>query len=174
MRADRARNPTLTVGYRARFAGWRRAVPLVLPLLLTACQQQQQEPEVTAPPPPAVRHDTEALAATFPALGAPVSASWIAWDNTGTRTESSTLQLEWIDAVVQVTPATMNSLVTQYESEDSGHRPAVQKVLESALPPGPFRTGVELNMVFGAERRSTRVFLDPPRDTVVLQSSLAS
>ncbi len=148
-------------------------MPLAILLSLTACQQQQQEPEATAPPPPVVRHDTQPLAATFPALGAPVSASWIAWNNNGTSAESSKLQLEWIDAVVQVTPATMNTLVTQYESEDTGQRPAVQKVLESALPPGPFRTGVELNMAFDAERRSTRVLLDPQRDTVVLQSSLA-
>ena len=142
-------------------------------LSLTACQQQQQqEPDVTAPP-PVVRHDIEPLARTFPALGTPESASWIAWDNTGTSAESSRLKLRWIDAVVQVAPETMDSLVKQHESEVTTKRPAVQKVLESDLPPGPFRTGVELNMAFGAERRSTRVFLDPQRDTVVLQSSLA-
>ncbi len=170
----RARNPTATVGFRARFISWRNAVPLTVLLSLTACQhQQQQESKDTAPPPPVVRHDIEPLAATFPALGAPVSASWISWDDARVGAESSALQLEWIDAVVQVTPATMNTLVTQHESKDVGQRPAVQQVLESALPSGPFRTGVELNMAFGAERRSTRVFLDPPRDTVVLQSSLA-
>ena len=75
------------------------------------------------------------------------------------------------DAVVQVTPATMNVLLTQHESDDTKLRPAVQKVLEPDLPPGPFRTGVELNILFGADRRTSRVFLDPPRNTVVLQSS---
>ncbi len=50
----------------------------------------------------------------------------------------------------------------------------MQKVLEPDVPPGPFLTGIELNIAFGGgDRRSTRVFLDPPRDTVVLQSSLA-
>ncbi len=149
---------------------WRNAVALGILLSLTACQQQQQqqEPDVTAPP-PVVRHDIEPLARTFPALGIPVSASWIAWGNAA---EVSNLKLRWIDAVVQVAPETMDSLVKQHESEVTTQRPAVQKVLESHLPPGPFRTGVELNMAFGAERRSTRVFLDPQRDAVVLQSSL--
>ncbi|MGB0970135.1 MAG: hypothetical protein ACPGVG_04125 [Mycobacterium sp.] len=149
---------------------WRTAVTLGILLSLTACQQQQlQEPDVTAPP-PVVRHDIEPLERTFPALGIPESASWIAWGNAA---EASQLKLRWIDAVVQVAPETMDSLVQQHESEVTMQRPAVQKVLEPDVPPGPFRTGVELNMAFGAERRSTRVFLDPPRDTVVLQSSLA-
>ncbi|MDZ4264646.1 MAG: hypothetical protein U1D00_02920, partial [Mycobacterium sp.] len=105
--------------------------------------------------------------------GTPVAASWITWDNNRTGSETSRLKLNWIDAVVQVTPATMEVLVTEHESEESGRRPAVQKVLEPELPPGPFLTGVELNIAFGGDRRSTRVFLDPPRNTVVLQSSLA-
>ncbi|MCB0949543.1 MAG: hypothetical protein KDB44_09750 [Mycobacterium sp.] len=159
---NRARNTTHTVGLRARF--------VMIGVLLTACQQHQQEPEPTAPPPPAVRHDTAALTETFPPLGDPVSASWITW---GHAAPQSKLQLQWIDAVVQVAPETMDKLVTQHESKETKLRPAVQKVLEPDLPPGPFRTGVELNMAFGAEGRSTRVFLDPPRDTVVLQSSLA-
>ncbi|MDZ4268531.1 MAG: hypothetical protein U1D00_23045 [Mycobacterium sp.] len=102
-----------------------------------------------------------------------MAASWITWDNNRTGSETSRLKLNWIDAVVQVTPATMEVLVAEHESEDVGHRPAVQKVLEPELPPGPFLTGVELHIAFGGDRRSTRVFLDPPRDTVVLQSSLA-
>lgn len=153
------------------------AATLGLALALTACQgQPSEEPDVTASESvaasaPEVRHDTEELARTFPALGAPVSASWIVWNNSSD--ESSKLKLEWIDAVVQVTPETMNELVERGNPEDLGHRPAVQKVLEADLPPGPFLTGVELNMRFGAVRRSTRVFLDPPRDAVVLQSSIA-
>lgn len=168
-RSNRARTTTATVAVRARFVA---AAALVL--VVSACQSPQQEPAASsAPPAPQVRHDTEELARTFPALGAPVSASWIQWDNTATSPENSRLKLQWIDAVVKVTPDTMEELVTQHESEESGSRPAVQKVLEPELPPGPFLTGVELNMVFGAERRSTRVFLDPPQGEVVLQSSIA-
>ena len=164
-RVNRARKPAVMVGLRARVA-------LAILLMLTACQGQQQEPAVTSSPPVlVVRHDVADLVRTFPALGAPVSAAWISWDNTGAEFEPSTLTLQWIDAVVQVTPATMNVLLTQHESDDTKLRPAVQKVLEPDLPPGPFRTGVELNMLFGADRRSSRVFLDPPRNTVVLQSS---
>ena len=148
-------------------------------LALTSCQGQPASEEaatdtsVTATrPAPEIRHDTEELAATFPALGTPVSASWIAWDNSG-GSESTRLSLQWIDAVVEVTPETMAGLVDRYGAEDHGNRPAVQKVLEPELPPGPFLTGVELNMYFGGPRRSTRVFLDPAADTVVLQSSIA-
>ncbi|MBX7434417.1 hypothetical protein JDV09_20280 [Mycobacterium sp. Y57] len=136
-------------------------------LALTACQQaQQEEPAGTAPPPPVVRHDVEELARMFPALGTPVSASWIRWDNG----DQSAVKVVWIDAVVQVTPATMDELVSGYASEDRGQHPAVQKVLEPDVPPGPFRTGVDLNIAFDGDRISTRVFLDEQRDTVVLQS----
>ena len=138
-------------------------------LALTACQQQEQ-PDVTASrPSPEVRHDTGELAREFPALGDPVSASWIRWDNT-TEGQPSRMKVVWTDAVVQVQPTTMEALVTQHESEDTGQHPAVQKALEPELPPGPFRTGVELNMAFAADRSSTRVFLDQTHSTVVLQS----
>ncbi|NVN52700.1 hypothetical protein HLY00_4409 [Mycolicibacterium hippocampi] len=155
------------VGGRARFS-----VALLVMSALAGCQAQQPaaEPVGTAPPPPVVRHDVAPLAQTFPALGAPVAASWISWRN---NDESSRLKLEWLDAVVQIAPEAMDSLVAEHDAEESGQQPAVQKVLEPDLPPGPFLTGVELNMTFGAERRSTRVFLDPPRDMVVLQSSIA-
>jgi hypothetical protein len=151
-----------------------RAATLGFALALTACQgqpaEQAENVEVsTTRPAPEVRHDTAELAEAFPALGTPVSASWIRWDNTGT-VEKPRTKVVWIDAVVQVTPETMNTLVTEHDSEDSGQVPAVQKVLEPELPPGPYRTGIELNMAFAADRTSTRVFLDPPHDTVVLQS----
>ena len=155
-------------------ATFSKAVILGVALALTACQGQpaSEEAEPTASrPAPEVRHDTEELAQTFPALGAPVSASWITFNNDSD--EASRLRLAWIDAVVQVTPETMAGLVERGNAEDLGHRPAVQKALESELPPGPFLTGVELNMRFGALRRSTRVFLDVPAETVVLQSSIA-
>ncbi|PRC41839.1 hypothetical protein C6A85_000000113575 [Mycobacterium sp. ITM-2017-0098] len=155
-------------------ATFSKAVILGVALALTACQGQPASDEAeptTSQSAPQLRHDTEELAKTFPSLGAPVSASWIIWNNASD--ETSKLRLEWIDAVVQVTPETMNELVERGNVEDLGHQPAVQKVLEPDLPPGPFLTGVELNMRFGAVRRSTRVFLDPPRATVVLQSSIA-
>ena len=154
------------------------AVTLGIALALTGCQGQPASEEATdtsvtaTRPAPEIRHDTEELATTFPALGAPVAASWITWDNSGS-TEPSRLSLQWIDAVVEVTPETMAGLVDRYGAEDHGNRPAVQKVLEPELPPGPFLTGVELNMYFGGPRLSTRVFLDPAADTVVLQSSIA-
>lgn len=146
------------------------AVALGLLLTLTACQQQQQDDtEATATRPVLeVRHDTEPLARAFPALGAPVSASWIEWDNS--TEESSTTRVVWIDAVVEVAPETMTDLVADNFTELSGQQPAVQKVLEPAVPPGPFRTGVDLNIIFGANQASTRAFLDEQHNTVVLQS----
>ncbi|TRW80523.1 hypothetical protein FK535_19480 [Mycolicibacterium sp. 018/SC-01/001] len=152
---NRARAATLSAVARALFVA----------ALLTGCHSAAQEETTgTSPTRPAfdVRHDTDELARLFPALGAPVSASWIRWNNGGAAT--------WTDAVVTVTPSTMNDLLQQHVSEPTTHRPAVQKVLEADVPPGPFRSGVELNMAFSPGSVSTRVFLDPPRDTVVLQS----
>ncbi|MGE2736411.1 hypothetical protein [Mycolicibacterium vaccae] len=149
-----------------------RAVTLGVLLMLTACQQQpQDDTEVTASRPAMeVRHDTEPLAAAFPALGEPVSASWIEWDNSAASEEPSRTKVVWIDAVVEIKPETMTDLVDDNFTELAGQRPAVQKVLEPFLPPGPFRTGVDLNIIFGANQASTRAFLDEQHNTVVLQS----
>ncbi|WP_051053573.1 hypothetical protein [Mycolicibacterium chubuense] len=157
---------TLRGCLRARFA----LVALLLALTACAHQQQAQTDATTTRPPLEVRHDTEELSRTFPALGTPVSASWIRWDNSRADEQPPAVKVVWIDAVVQVTPQTMNALLTQHNSEESDQHPAVQKVLESQVPPGPFRTGVELSMAFSQGRTSARVFLDPPRNTVVLQA----
>ncbi|WP_111511714.1 hypothetical protein [Mycobacterium kyogaense] len=153
---DRARTTTFSVVVRA--------LSVAVLLLSAGCQSAPQEAPDTTPsrPVPDVRHDVGELARAFPALGTPVSASWIRWGNGGTAV--------WTDAVVRVTPPTMNNILRQHVSEPTTHRPAVQKVLEPEVPPGPFRTGAELNTAFSPGRTSTRVFLDPPRDTVVLQS----
>ena len=162
---NRARATTPVVGVRARFA-----VLVAAALALSACgQAAQQDPETTAAPSPQVRHDTAPLAERFPELGQPESAAWIMWDNSRVA-EGSRVDVVWIDAVAQVSPETMDRLVAQYPTEARGQQPAVQKVLEPELPPGPFRSGVELNMAFGGQGKSTRVFLDEAHDAVVLQS----
>ncbi|UXA20640.1 hypothetical protein KXD98_06840 [Mycobacterium sp. SMC-4] len=139
-------------------------------LALTGCQQQQTDTEDPAPRPALeVRHDTEELARIFPPLGEPLSASWITWDNTDLA-DGSAVRVVWTDAVVDIAPETMTDLVEGNYTEESDQRPAVQKVLEPAVPPGPFRTGVDLNIIFGANENSTRVFLDEQTNTVVLQS----
>lgn len=150
---------------------WLRAVALGVLLTLTACQQQQQTDTETTATRPAlqVRHDTGELVRIFPPLGEPLSASWITWDNSDLA-EDSKVRVVWIDAVVAITPERMTDLVESNYTERSDQRPAVQKVLEPALPPGPFRTGVDLNIIFGANENSTRVFLDEQAHTVVLQS----
>ena len=162
---NRARAITPAVGVRARFA-----VLLAAILALAACgQPAQQDSETSTAPPPELRHDTAPLAERFPELGEPESASWIMWDNSRVA-EGSRVKVVWIDAVAEVTPETMDRLVAQYPTEARGQQPAVQRVLEPELPPGPFRSGVELNMAFGGQGKSTRVFLDETHDAVVLQS----
>ena len=162
---NRARTPTPVAGVRARFA-----VLLAATLAVAACGQAPQEDSQTSTAPsPEVRHDTAPLAERFPELGEPKSASWIMWDNSRVA-EGSRVNVVWIDAVAQVSAETMDRLVAQYPTEARGQQPAVQKVLEPELPPGPFRSGVELNMAFGGQGKSTRVFLDEAHDAVVLQS----
>ncbi len=166
---NQARTTTLGGGWRARFA-WRTAAALGAVLALAACQQgQQEDAEPTSALGLEVRHDTEPLAQMFPQLGDPVSASWIMWDNSNVADESR-VEVVWIDAVVEVTAETMDGLVADNVTEARDQHPAVQRVLEPDLPPGPFLTGVDLNIVFGGQGQSTRVFLDEQHDTVVLQS----
>ncbi|MDY6999407.1 MAG: hypothetical protein SW019_22670 [Actinomycetota bacterium] len=166
---NRARTTTSAVGRRARFA-WRTAAVLGAALAVVACQQApQDDSEPTSALGLEVRHDTEPLVEMFPPLGDPVSASWIMWDNSEVA-EGSRVDVTWIDAVVEVSPETMDGLVADNVTEDRDQHPAVQRVLEPELPPGPFLTGVDLNIVFGGAGQSTRVFLDDQHDTVVLQS----
>ncbi|WP_283615236.1 hypothetical protein [Mycolicibacterium poriferae] len=162
---NRARTTTPAVGVRARFAS-----VLAAALMLSACGQgAQEDSETSTAPALEVRHDTAPLAEMFPLLGEPESASWIMWDNSRVA-EGSRVKVVWIDAVAQVSPQTMDRLVAEHPTEARGQKPAVQAALEPELPPGPFRSGVELNMAFGGEGKSTRVFLDDTHDAVVLQS----
>lgn len=91
-----------------------------------------------------VRTDLDPLVRRFPALGAPVRASW----------QSGVLGDErmpgpssfWIDAIVTLQPETAQKLRSS-DSLEAADSPRVTENLRKFLPPGPWLSGTDLDRV---------------------------
>jgi hypothetical protein len=140
-------------------------------VLLAACQSEPDLVVIGPPPPAVVRTDTPALTAKFPALGEPVSASWVTWDSDGPADLLPSPTVTWIDAVVRLQPATAADLVSRYRPAARSETPTVQDLLRRALPAGPFLTGDALDRAFTSRGWSSWAYLDPKTRDLVLKST---
>ena len=128
----------------------------------------QQAAAPAAPPPPAdVLRDIPGLAKVFPGIGAPESVAWLQWGDPA----GGDAAVRWTDAVVKLSPAVAEAMVTQFEPTDTGRAPKVQDALSASVPPGPFLTGELLDSGFSSDSTSTYAFLNRERSTLVLQAT---
>jgi hypothetical protein len=162
----------------AKRSGAFAAMLLVVGAVLTGCDGidlaglfgSDSQAVKGAPVPPAmVRHDTQQLIWQIPQLGKPDEAVWVTWNNGGDPSLDGTVH--WIDAVVKLPPADTGRLVAQYHPVASGQQPAVQKILRSELPAGPYLTGPELDKSFSTPTMTTYAFLDQDNNTLVLMTT---
>ncbi|OBK15427.1 hypothetical protein A5635_08560 [Mycobacterium asiaticum] len=148
---------------RRRF---RLVVAILGALLATSCQTPSRpgraDENTPATTPLEIRHDLDPLTSRFPLIGHPLSASWVTWNNASGRSPGPTTY--WIDAVITLEPSTTTALVSQYQATDHGLRPAVQAILQSDVPAGPFLTGTALDDAFGAA-----VYLDQHDNQLVIK-----
>jgi hypothetical protein len=155
--------------------GW--LLMLTAGLLLSSCTSgSPQAPasvsfaaSATRSDPGPVRNDAEPLTTRFPALGDPVAVTW----RSGTTGDGSVPgpSTYWIDAAVQVTPATMGALrgtpgLTDGSLSDLPDLPA--EVL-AAAGDGPWQTGSQLDAAFSTAGFGVQVYLGPA-DVLVLRA----
>jgi hypothetical protein len=142
--------------------------------LFVACGGRDRSVGPTPVPPTEVRHDVAPLTSRFPALGAPRTASWVTWNSAppGDRGVPGATTY-WIDAVVELAPATATDLIARYRPQAGGRSPDVQDLLRDALPPGPYLTGAALDSAFTTPQFASTAYLDPAAEVVVVISASA-
>jgi hypothetical protein len=138
-------------------------------VLVVGCQKADQS-SGGPPPPTTVRHDVAGLVEKFPALGEPASVAWVTWGDDSAET-SAEWNVEYLDAVVRLTPLATNALITITKPTDTGRVPQVQEILRSEVPAGPFLTSDGLDLAFGSNDASTYAYLDRGNNALVLQST---
>lgn len=140
-------------------------------LVLTGCGGH--EPVVPPTPHPIeVRHDLEPLTERFPALAQPEAVSWVTWNSAVPEDRGVPGPTTyWIDAVVELAPATTTGLVRRYLPRPEGKVPDVREPLRAELPDGPYVTGADLDRAFTAPGLSVSAYLDPRTGVLVLSST---
>lgn len=112
------------------------------------------------------RTDLRPLTTRFSALGVPESAVWMSgtYGDPGVPGPST----YWIDAVVQLAPATARELRRDYDPPPTDRAPDVVDGLRPGLPDGPLLTSDRLDAAFTEGRFSATAYLAPDSDSVVL------
>ena len=128
-------------------------------------------PAVKGPPVPPgmVRHDVQQLVWQYPQLRKPDEAVWVTWNNSGDPSLAG--KVNWIDAVIKLSPAETTRLLAEYHPVATDRQPMVQKILQSELPDGPYLSGPELNKLFSSPTMSTEAFLDRDQNVLVLTTT---
>ncbi|MFI9400598.1 hypothetical protein [Nocardia sp. NPDC052316] len=118
-----------------------------------------------------VRADPEPLMKYFPLIGRPVSVSWIGWNNSSGVPGPSTY---WVDAVVELEPATAAELRSRYAPAEPVAAPTLKDGLRQTVPVGTFVTGPEFDAALGGSTEwggTARGYLHPDRPLLVFQAS---
>ncbi|MDG4664286.1 hypothetical protein [Mycobacterium sp. 236(2023)] len=114
-----------------------------------------------------IRTDTAPLTERFPAIGEPLTVSWVTWDSaTGGAPGPTTY---WIDAVVTLAPQTTKALEA-LKIAAQGKAPEVADELRPAVAGGPFLTGEELDGALSTTGWMATGYLDPARNLLVISA----
>jgi len=116
-----------------------------------------------------VRHDVEPLTKRFPALADPVAVTWRSGTTGGDSVPGPSTY--WIDAAVQVSPATMASLRTTAGLVDGSlsDLPDLPAEVLGAAGDGPWQTGAALDAAFSTVGFGAQIYLGPA-DVLVLRA----
>lgn len=159
-------------------ASRRSAVVLSLTLVtfaLSACfpsshDRQQMETNVNAPAAKTtsnpVRHELEPLTKRFPALGTPVTASWVSGDMGDPRVPGPSLY--WIDSIVELSPTVADDLKVRYRAVPTTNQPDVWETLRADLPQGGLLGSEQLNAAFTSTRIKSKAYLAENSPVIVI------
>lgn len=115
-----------------------------------------------------IRTDTKPLTSRFPAIGTPVSATWVTWNNADPRVPGPTTN--WIDAVITLQPQTARALA------DLGPAarvpiPEIAEEIRAAVSDGPFVTATALNDALSTPGWAATGYLDDARNLLVVSAT---
>ncbi|MEW2477971.1 hypothetical protein AB0876_00100 [Mycobacterium sp. NPDC049093] len=113
-----------------------------------------------------VRHELEPLTKRFPALGSPVTASWVSGDMGDPQAPGPSLY--WIDSIVELSPAVANDLKTRYRAVPTANQPDVWETLRGVLPQGGLLGSEQLNAAFTSTRIKSKAYLAENSPVIVI------
>ncbi|MGV9415865.1 hypothetical protein ACWDOP_38715 [Nocardia sp. NPDC003693] len=93
-----------------------------------------------------VRNDLDPLTKRFPAIGRPVAADWITWNNSSDRSVGPTTY--WLQAIIQLEPGVANDLRTKYQPAEPATPAGLQEKLLPHLPSSAFKTSRDFGDLF--------------------------
>ncbi|MFI6999944.1 hypothetical protein [Nocardia sp. NPDC050175] len=143
-------------------------------LALVGCTSPLSDPahqERTSQVSDAVRSDPETLMKYFPLIGHPTSVSWIGWNNSSGVPGPT---IYWVDAVVELEPATAADLRSRYAPAESVAAPTLKAGLQQAVPAATYATGPAFDAALGGSAEwggTARGYLHPDRPLLIFQAS---
>ena len=115
-----------------------------------------------------VRHELEPLTKRFPALGSPISASWVSGDMGDPEAPGPSMY--WIDAIVELTPDAVTALKSKYQPVATTTRPDVWNTLVPMLPAGVYLISSALDEAFTSTKIRAKAYLAEQASVIVITS----
>lgn len=120
-----------------------------------------------------IRHDLEPLTKRFPAIGHPISVTWMGGTLGGQSDSRATVPGPsdyWIEAIIKLEPATADALRSRYAPMATGAAPKLNENLQNDVPAGPFLTSVAMDKALSNNDWRSSAFLDSGSNTLVMRS----
>lgn len=120
-----------------------------------------------------IRHDLEPLTKRFPAIGEPISATWMS-GTLGTQSDSRATvpgpSVYWIEAIIKLEPTTADTLRLKYAPKALGEGPSLNQSLQPDVPAGPFLTSRALDTALSNNDWRSTAYLHSSSNTLVMRS----
>ncbi|WP_280833025.1 hypothetical protein [Mycolicibacterium frederiksbergense] len=116
-----------------------------------------------------VRHELEPLTKRFPALGSPVTASWVSGDMGDPQVPGPSLY--WIDSIVELSPAVADDLKAKYRPVPTSAQPDVWETLRANLPAGGYLASDQLDSAFTSTKIKAKAFLAENAPVVIITAT---
>lgn len=114
------------------------------------------------------RTDTAPLTSRFPAIGTPVGATWVTWNNADPRVPGPTTYR--IDAVITLQPQTARALA-DLTNPAQVPPPEVAPEIRVEVSDGPFATGPALIDALSTPGWAATGYLDSARNQLVVSAT---
>lgn len=155
------------------------AAPLLLTLVVAACDPSTEPPQRTPESSTAngisnqIRHDLEPLTKRFPTIGNPVSATWMS-GTLGAQSDSRPTvpgpSVYWIEAIIELEPATADTLRSKYAPTNTGQVPNLNESLRTEVPAGPYLTSTAMDTALSNNDWRSTSYLHSGSTTLVMRS----
>lgn len=129
--------------------------------------------EATATASNQTRHDLEPLTKRFPAIGNPTAATWMS-GTIGAQSDSRVTvpgpSVYWIEAIIELEPATADTLRSKYAPTAAGKTPNLNDGLRAEVPAGTFLTSPAMDSALSNNDWRSTAYLHSSSNTLVMRS----